>query len=87
MPVIGSDINRISAEKGYYHWEDEPSKWSWKDADAEKLKKVVSLLHQSDRVSDFVKQKDTKELLDYYFLKANRELSYQGIDYRGLENL
>ena len=26
VPVIGSDINRISAEKGYYRWEDEPSK-------------------------------------------------------------
>ena len=34
VPVIGNDINRISAEKGYYHWEDEPSKWSWKNAGA-----------------------------------------------------
>ena len=89
VPVIGSDINRISAEKGYYRWEDEPSKWSWKDADAEKLKKVVSLLHQSDRVSDFVKQKDIKELLDYYFLteEESDKMTYLGVLFKRNEHL
>ena len=88
VPVIGSDINRISAEKGYYHWEDEPSKWSWKDADAEKLKKVVSLLYQSDRVSDFVKQKETKELLDYYFLteEESDKMTYLGVLFIGTQS-
>lgn len=88
VPVIGSDINRISAEKGYYRWEDEPSKWSWKDADAEKLKKVVALLRQSNRVSDFVKQKETKELLDYYFLteEESNRMTYLGVLFIGTQS-
>lgn len=66
--LTGDDITRLSAEKGYYRWEDEESKWSWKDADKEKLKMLLQNLRNSNRVSDFVKQKDDKELLDYYFL-------------------
>lgn len=68
IPLTGDDITRLSAEKGYYRWEDEESKWSWKDADKEKLKMLLQNLRNSNRVSDFVKQKDDKELLDYYFL-------------------
>lgn len=68
VPLTGDDITRLSAEKGYYRWEDEESKWSWKDADNEKLKMLLQHLRTSNRVSDFVKQKEDKELLDYYFL-------------------
>ena len=68
VPLTGDDINRLSAEKGYYRWEDEESKWSWKDADKEKLKMLLLNLRNSNRVSDFIKQKEDKELLDYYFL-------------------
>ena len=67
-PLTGDDITRLSAEKGYYRWEDEESKWSWKDADKEKLNMLLYNLRNSNRVSDFVKQKEDKELLDYYFL-------------------
>ena len=68
VPLTGDDITRLSAEKGYYRWEDEESKWNWKDADKEKLKNLLQHLRSSNRVSDFVKQKEDKELLDYYFL-------------------
>lgn len=68
VPLTGDDITRLSAEKGYYRWEDEESKWSWKDADKEKLNMLLQNLRNSNRVSDFVKQKEDKELLDYYFL-------------------
>ena len=67
-PLTGDDITRLSAEKGYYRWEDEESKWSWKDADKEKLNMLLQNLRNSNRVSDFIKQKEDKELLDYYFL-------------------
>lgn len=68
VPLTGDDITRLSAEKGYYRWEDEESKWSWKDSDKEKLNMLLLNLRTSNRVSDFVKQKEDKELLDYYFL-------------------
>lgn len=68
VPLTGDDITRLSAEKGYYRWEDEESKWSWKDADKEKLKMLLQHLRSSNRMSEFVRQKEDKELLDYYFL-------------------
>ena len=67
-PITGDDITRLSAEKGYFRWEDQASKWSWRDADKEKLSSLIEKLRFSDRVSDFVKQKEEKELLDHFFL-------------------
>lgn len=68
VPLIGNDIARLSAEKGYFSWEDQATKWSWKEADPAKLESLLSKLKASERVSSFIKQKETKELLDYYFL-------------------
>ena len=68
MPVTGDDITRLAAEKGYYRWEDQASRWSWKEADGNKLQSLLERLKASERVSAFVKQKDVKELLDYYYL-------------------
>lgn len=68
IPITGDDITRLSAEKGYFRWEDQTSKWSWEEADKDKLKSLIDKLRTSERVSDFVKQKEEKELLDYFFL-------------------
>ena len=68
VPITGDDITRLSAEKGYFRWEDQTSKWSWEEADKDKLKSLIDKLRTSERVSDFVKQKEEKELLDYFFL-------------------
>lgn len=68
VPITGDDITRLSAEKGYFRWEDQTSKWSWEEADKDKLKSLIDKLRASERVSDFVKQKEEKELLDYFFL-------------------
>src|SRR5574344_1743504 len=66
--VIGSDINRLAAEKGCFSWEDTTTKWSWKDADQVKLTKLIENLRSSERVNEFVKQKEPKELLNHLFL-------------------
>lgn len=68
VPLIGNDIARLSAEKGYFSWEEQVTKWSWKEADPVKLESLLYKLRLSERVSPFIKQKETKELLDYYFL-------------------
>lgn len=68
MPVGPEDIGRLAEDKGSLSWEDTETKYSWKDVDPEKLDSLVKLLKASDRVSNFVKQKDTKELLDFYYL-------------------
>lgn len=68
VPVGSEDVARLAADKGCLSWEDTLTSFSWRNADEDKLKKFLELIKTSDRVSDFVKQKDTKELLDYYYL-------------------
>lgn len=68
VPITGDDITRLAAEKGYFRWEDQTSKWSWKEADLKKLQSLIAKLYSSERVCAFIKQKETKELLDHYFL-------------------
>lgn len=68
VPVGSEDVARLAADKGCISWEDTVTSFSWKDADSEKLRLFLELIKTSDRVSDFVKQKDTKELLDYYYM-------------------
>ena len=43
-PVTGSDIVRLSAEKGYYSWETQPTIWSWHSADSTKLDLLIKRL-------------------------------------------
>lgn len=68
VPVGPEDIARLAADKGCISWEDTVTSFSWKDADSDKLRKLEDCLRKSDRVSNFIKQKDTKELLDYFYL-------------------
>ena len=68
VPVGPEDISRLAEDKGCISWEDTETKYSWRDADPEKLATFIKLLKMSDRVSNFVKQKETKEILDFYYL-------------------
>lgn len=68
MPVGPEDIARLAEEKGTVRWEDMLTSYLWTDCDKEKLKVLLTELRGSDRVSDFVKQKDDKELLDFFSL-------------------
>lgn len=68
LPVGSEDIARLAEDKGCISWEDAITRFNWQDADEEKLKWFVQSVKRSDRASSFVKQKDTKELLDYYYM-------------------
>lgn len=68
VPVGPEDISRLAEDKGCLSWEDTETKYNWQDADPEKLALLIKLLKKSDRVSSFVKQKETKEILDFYYL-------------------
>lgn len=67
-PISSEDLSRLAADKGCLRWEDQDSGVSMKLADEEKLKKLIAAIKESDRVSDFVKAKDTKELLEHFSL-------------------
>ena len=68
LPVSPEDIARLAEEKETIHWEDMLTSYLWTDCDKEKLGTLLEKLRSSDRVSDFVKQKDDKELLDYFYM-------------------
>ena len=68
VPVGPEDISRLAEDKGCLSWEDTETKFNWQDADPEKLSSFIKLLKKSDRVSSFVKHKETKEILDFYYL-------------------
>ena len=69
VPVTSSeDIVRLAADKNSFSWEDALSQYDWQKADAAKLDKLISDIKSSDRVSKFIKDKETKEILDYFFL-------------------
>lgn len=67
VPVTSSeDILRLAADKNSYSWEEAVTQFDWQKADPEKLEKLLSQIRDSDRVSDFIKNKETKELLDFF---------------------
>ena len=68
IPVGPEDIARLAEDKGCISWEDTTTAYNWQDADPEKLRDIIQRIKASDRVSAFVKQKDTKELLDYFYM-------------------
>ena len=68
VPVGSEDVARLAADKGCISWEDTLTDFLWTNADEDKLVWFVERIKASDRVSDFVKHKDTKELLDYFYM-------------------
>ncbi len=68
VPVGSEDISRLVEEKGCFSWEDEVTGYEWQRADKTKLNNLLRRIKDSDRVSSSIKQKDTKELLDYFYL-------------------
>lgn len=69
IPVTSSeDIVRLAADKNSFSWEDALSPYEWQKADKEKLDKFIADIKSSDRVSKFVKDKEPKEILDYFYL-------------------
>lgn len=68
VPVGSEDVARLASDKGCISWEDTITDFLWTNADVEKLKWFVEQIKLSDRVSNFVKQKDIKEMLDYFYM-------------------
>lgn len=68
VPVGSEDVARLAEDKGCISWEDTLTDYLWTNADEEKLNWFVGQIKTSDRVSDFVKQKDVKEMLDYFYM-------------------
>ena len=86
-PLMPEDLLRYASEKSAYSWETAvPRKVSRKDIDRDKWDAFRESLAKTDRVSDFVKEKNNDELMDYYLFTDGEWLTNLGILWVGRRN-
>lgn len=79
-PIMPDDLLRLVTDKPAFVWETKVQKnVKISDVDKIKLQQLYDDIQASDRVSDFVKQKSQKELLDHYFMTEGDFLTNLGI--------
>ena len=79
-PILPDELTRLLADKGAFVWETQSYlKVSCKEYDTEKLNQFLSDVRDSDRVSQFVKDKSPEELLDHYFFTSGNYLTNLGV--------
>ncbi len=87
-PVTGDDFFRLAGEKDSTKWENIASQWIWLKCDRNKLSDFIARIKDSDRVSDFIKEKETKEILDYFGLtkEDGDEMTNLGVLFIGTQS-
>tara|TARA_Y100000589_G_scaffold330539_1_gene380504 strand:- start:11329 stop:12975 length:1647 start_codon:yes stop_codon:yes gene_type:complete len=86
-PVLPDELSRLFTDKSAFQWETKVvSKYYWNTCDQNKLKQFLTDIQNSQRVSDFVKQKSEEELLTYYqFIDSNGNLTNLGVLWLGTQ--
>lgn len=84
-PISSEDLPHLVEERNGLAWEIQLTDFNWQDADPTKLSLLIGRLQESDRLSSFVKQKEMKELLDYFFLtdSDSDRLTWLGVLFLG----
>ncbi len=87
-PVLGDEFFRLAGEKDSTKWENTSSHWTWQKCDKDKLQDLLARINDSDRVSEFVKAKETKEILDYFGLtkEDDDEMTNLGVLFIGTQS-
>ncbi|MBO4589775.1 MAG: putative DNA binding domain-containing protein [Bacteroidaceae bacterium] len=67
-PLLPDELLRLVGDKPSYCWETKTTSVRWQEADESKLHIFEQSIKHSDRVSEFVKEKTTSELLEHYLL-------------------
>jgi ATP-dependent DNA helicase RecG len=79
-PLRGDDLMRLMADRVSFVWELQPIRRLPADhCDAGKLSAFRDAVRASDRVSDFVKEKSERELLEHYFFVREGCLTNLGV--------
>jgi ATP-dependent DNA helicase RecG len=80
VPLPPDMLPRLLAEKDMYVWETQVSgEIPSTRIDATKLNNFLTAIRASERVSSFVKEKSTSEILDHYFFTRNENLTNLGV--------
>lgn len=79
-PILPDELTRLLADKGAFVWETQSYlKVPAKGYDIDKLKQFLSDVQNSDRVSQFVKDKSPEELMEHYFFTSGNYLTNLGV--------
>ncbi len=79
-PVSPDELYRLITDKPAFIWETKVvQKITIKQCDQQKLQQFTKDIYNSDRVSEFIKQKSTEELLSYYQMYDGTYLTNLGI--------
>lgn len=86
QPVGGEDLQRMVSEKDAYQWELVQKSITINDIPYNNISKLISILKNSDRVKESIKEKDDKEILEHYKLTENEKLTNLGVLWLGTPN-
>lgn len=83
-PVLPNELSRLFTDKPAFIWETKiVQKIKLEECDQTKLNSFIKDIKQSERVSDFIKQKSTGELLSYYQMYDGNYLTNLGVLWLG----
>lgn len=84
-PVDSTELTTMAAEKTAFQWEIiSPQKITLHDIDSDNVVNFISDVKKSDKVSDFIKQRDDIEILAYYqMLSPENYLTNLGVLWLG----
>jgi ATP-dependent DNA helicase RecG len=86
-PLFPDELGRLFTDKTSFVWETSNTrKVSRNNYDNDKLQAFVDSIHDSKRVSQFVKAKSIDELLDYYHMADRDYLTNLGVLWIGKRN-
>jgi len=83
VPIKGEELTRLAHEKGAFQWELVLKKIDLSQIDQESIKKFVEEIRSSSRVSSFIKEKSDEDILEYYRLSEDRNLTNLGVLWLG----
>lgn len=83
-PLLPDDLSRLLSEKNAFVWEEKiVRKIKLSDCDNEKYTSFLKDVHESERVSAFIKGMSPQEITDFYFLTQNEFLTNLGVLWLG----
>ncbi|MGM0519584.1 MAG: ATP-binding protein [Campylobacterota bacterium] len=83
VPIKGEELTRLAHEKGAFQWELVVTKTHISKVDIQNINKFINEIKTSDRVSDFIKNLNDIEILEYYKLLDDGFLTNLGVLWLG----
>jgi len=87
VPLLPDELIRLFTDKPSFVWEIKQVKSVPKNSyDEQKLAKFIYDIRQSNRVSDFIKQKTPEEIIEHYLMSDGNYLTNLGVLWIGKRN-